>query len=175
MRQMGALFLRLSIASLPALSSCSSKTAAPAPDEVCTAFVSDAGLSTPVSFVNDVAPVLQQNCTSGGFNCHGTDQNRPYLGDTDGGTDPTAILASVVSVLSPEDPLMFFVAPGDPAHSYLMHKIDGDQCTLAAACAMTQFTYLTACGNDMPNGAPMLSVATRDAVRAWIAQGAANN
>ncbi|HEY4013444.1 MAG TPA: hypothetical protein VGM06_08905 [Polyangiaceae bacterium] len=175
MRQMGALFLPLFVASLPALTSCSTKTDTPAPPEVCTAFVSDAGLSTAVSFVSDVAPILQQNCASGGFNCHGTDQNRPYLGDPDGGIDPAATLASIVSVLSPEDPLMVFVAPHDPSNSYLMHKMDGDQCTLAAACAMSRFAFLDNCGNDMPNGGPTLPLATRDLVRAWIAQGALDN
>lgn len=74
---------------------------------------------------------------------------------------------------------MSFVAPGDPMHSFLMHKLDGDQCTLAQQCADSGLTSLTSgptpCGNDMPNGAAMLPPATRDAVRAWINQGAANN
>lgn len=175
---MDALLLRFFAPCLAALTCCSSSKSG-GPDassgEACVAYVSDAGLTAPVSFAADVAPVFQQNCASGGFGCHGTDENTPYLGEVDGGADTSALLASIVNVLSPEDPLMELVAAGDPAHSYLMHKMDGDQCTLAAACMMSRFDYLANCGNTMPNGGPALPVATRDLVRAWIAQGAMNN
>ena len=66
------------------------------------------------------------------------------------------------------------IAPGDPANSYLMHKIDGDQCTLAADCASSTTQY-TDCGQQMPYSSPPLDPATADLVRKWIAQGAKNN
>jgi hypothetical protein len=142
------------------------------PYEHCVAFVSDASLAAPVSFVASVLPIFQNNCTSGGVNCHGTAGNVPYLGMADGGEDPSLIIASIVNVPSPEDPLMDLVGAGDPAHSYLMHKLDGDQCTLAAGCATSKFNYLSNCGDDMPNGRPALSLATRDIIRSWVKQGA---
>lgn len=170
----------LLLASAPVVAGCSSKGDA-TPDAndpygACVAFVDDGGASANVSFVMDVAPIFQNNCTSGGFNCHGTSQNLPYLGSADGGADPANMLVSIVDVPSPEDPAMKLVAPGDPQHSYLMHKLDWDQCTLLADCTTNNFAYLNPrCGNDMPNGAAMLPLALRDTIRAWIRQGANNN
>jgi hypothetical protein len=172
---MDALRLRFFAPCLALLTSCSSSKTGDSDAATCHAFVSDAGLSETISFAADVVPIFQTNCTGGGFGCHGTDDNTPYLGDADGGSDPSDLLASIVGVLSPEDPLMDLVAAGDPANSYLMHKMDGDQCTLAAGCMQSRFGYLTDCGNNMPNGGATLPLATRDMVRAWIAQGATNN
>jgi hypothetical protein len=160
---------------------CSDKTASVDGGDYgpCVRFTSDASLSAPVSFAVDVAPVFQSNCTSGGVNCHATYANRPYLGQVDAGDDAATILASIVGVVAAEDPSMNLVTPDDPVHSFLMHKLDGDQCTLAQQCADSGISSLTngptPCGNDMPNGAPTLPAAVRDAVRAWITQGAANN
>ena len=70
---------------------------------------------------------------------------------------------------------MNFVTAGDPAQSFLMHKMDGDQCTLIPEC-MVPGSYRPNCGVFMPyQAASILDVAARDVVRRWIGQGAQNN
>jgi hypothetical protein len=99
---------------------------------------------------------------------------RPYLGNFDGGTDASTVVQGLVGVTSNEDPTMVTVVAGDPGNSYLMHKLDGDQCTLASACASSKTQY-TDCGQQMPYSSPPLDEPTRDIIRRWIAQGAKNN
>jgi hypothetical protein len=142
-------------------------------------FVSCADLTTPaVSFQNDILPILRPGCSIAGSTCHGTPsvvmQQRPYFGNFDGGTDASQVLQGIVGVKSQEDPQMDIIAPGDPSQSYLMHKIDGDQCTLVSACKNGNTTY-TDCGQQMPYSSPPLDPATADVVRRWIAQGAKND
>jgi hypothetical protein len=156
----------------------------------CTAYVSTADLTKPtVSFQADVLPIFQQSCSIGGATCHGAPNEtallRPFLGTSgvDGGADPETILSGIVGVASKEDPQMKIVAASDPSQSYLMHKIDDDQCTLATECASQQAAIVaagnsgyTGCGLLMPQtNAEPLDVSTRDTIRRWIAQGAANN
>ncbi len=142
----------------------------------CTRFVSSADLSAPVSFANTVMPIFQHSCALGGSSCHGapsvTASGRPYLGSAQGGTVAAVVLQQVVAVLSTEDATMKLVAPSDPANSFLMHKVDGDQCTLAAACANSAFRD---CGQQMPWNSGTIEATSADAIRAWIAQGAQNN
>jgi hypothetical protein len=52
------------------------------------------------------------------------------------------------------------VKPGDPANSYVIHKLEG-------SAGIT--------GSRMPLGGPFLDAATIDEVRSWIAAGAAND
>ena len=143
-------------------------------------YVNCADLTTPtVSFAADIVPILQPSCAIAGSTCHGTldvatTQMRPYLGSFDGGTDASAVVQGLVGVTSPEDPSAVIVKAGDPAHGFLMHKIDGDQCTLADACKATVTQY-TDCGQQMPYSSPPLDQPTRDIFRRWIAQGAKNN
>lgn len=163
-----------------ALAACSSSTAAPVSTEqdACVPFISDADLTVAVSFAQNVAPVFQKSCTpGGGFTCHGAGIASPFLGASDGGTDAASILDSIVGIEAGEDPEMDYVAPNQPDQSYLMHKIDGDQCTLAAECALSlDNEYYPNCGASMPFlPHALLPVSVRDQVRAWIAQGAQNN
>jgi hypothetical protein len=141
--------------------------------EMCEPYTSDADVSMPVSFAASVAPLFKSKCAG----CHGGTNTSPYLGAVDGGVDAASILASIIGVEAGEDPTMAFVAPHDPAKSYLMHKLDGDECTLAAECALSVYNAdYPNCGATMPFLAPtLLPVATRDRVRAWIFQGAQNN
>jgi hypothetical protein len=142
----------------------------------CTSYVARADLSVPVSFANQVMPIFQQSCAPGGPSCHGDPGSGPiqaYLGSVDGGVDPSTILARIVDVVAAEDPGMKLVAPGDPARSFLLHKMDGDQCMFAAACATTGYDRsYPMCGSTMPLNADSLPSGARDTVRAWIAQGA---
>jgi hypothetical protein len=58
------------------------------------------------------------------------------------------------------------VTPGDPSNSYLMHKLDADQCQFAAQCVAGD------CLKPMPYDVGSLTTDKRDLVRRWIAQGA---
>ncbi len=64
---------------------------------------------------------------------------------------------SLVNVASLEKPALMRVEPGDPANSYLIHKLEGAP---------------DIGGSRMPLGGPFLDQATIDDVRAWIAAGA---
>jgi len=148
-------------------------------DEPCVAYEPDADLTTPVvSFQNDVIPIIQFSCGIAGSTCHGTPdvtaQQRPYLGNFDGGTDNTAVIAGIVGVPSWEEPQMPMVTASDPGNSFLMHKVDWDQCVLAPYCAQG-LTQYTDCGQGMPYSSDQLDTPTRDTIRRWIAQGAQNN
>jgi hypothetical protein len=154
-------------------------------DEPCLPYVSDADLSdaaAPVSFSNDILPVFQNSCGIAGSTCHGAvniekTQQRPFLGLHDGGTDASAVVTGIVGVSSNEDPALDIIAPNDVTHSYLLHKVDGDQCTLSAACADAAIANpaFAGCGLQMPYSSPPLDQATRDTIRRWVAQGAKNN
>jgi hypothetical protein len=67
------------------------------------------------------------------------------------------------------------VAAGDPEHSWLMHKLDGDECLFSATCNATGNAIFANCGVQQPYNSAPLDAATRDAIRRWIAQGARDN
>ena len=150
----------------------------------CPAYTSDADLSMPtVSFAKDVMPIFLATCAIGGGSCHGDPSvvasSRPFLGyigaDDAGGASSGAIPMGLVGAKSTEDLSMNLVTPGDPAQSFLMHKMDGDQCTLLSECNVPM-SYRPNCGVFMPYQAPtILDTEMRDTVRRWIQQGAANN
>jgi hypothetical protein len=126
-----------------------------------------------VSFKNDVLPIAVLSCAFS--SCHGLTgggNNGIYWGSKTDPNDPSAIRAGVVGVKSLEDPSMAFVTPGDPANSYVMHKLDGDNCTLADACKAGNRGD---CGDTMPQQSDLLPVDKRDVIRRWIAQGAPDN
>lgn len=158
--------LALSAASL---SSCTSKD----PAGACAAYAVPAStdLTTATSFKTDVLPILVLSCAF--TSCHGEPNgtnNGISLGVKPPATSDTAkVHAAMVNVKAKELVTMSFVTPGDPAHSYLMRKIDGDNCTLDKMC--TDGT----CQATMPQAGDLLPVEKRDIIRRWIAQGAQNN
>ena len=103
-------------------------------------------------------------------------------GSGDAGTVSNAqIVAGLVGVTSAEDPKMNLVTAGDPTNSFLMHKVDGDQCVAEADCNAGQLALAYPnCGANMPLNIPpatlaqtmLLPVTERDKIRAWIKQGA---
>jgi hypothetical protein len=99
--------------------------------------------------------------TCGG--CHGGSGELSGLAGCDSG------YASVVNVASTAVPTMDRVEPGDPANSWLMHKLDGTQGGFTAQC-LGGF-----CGSQMPLGGPFLDAGTRDLIRTWISSGATND
>jgi hypothetical protein len=148
---------------------------------LCEPYTSTADLSQPVSFKKDVMPIFHANCAGchkGGGN--GT-PNALALGDADGGLGPSEILPKLVGAKAVEAPDLDLIAPGDPGNSYLMHKMDGDACMLAAQCNSGSLgSMYPNCGGMMPpvkapSTTPKLVSATRDTVRAWIHQGAQDN
>jgi uncharacterized protein (TIGR03118 family) len=69
-----------------------------------------------------------------------------------------ATFASLVNVTSSEVPALKRVLPGDPANSYVVHKLEGAG---------------TIVGQQMPLGGPFLDQTTINQVRSWIQAGAA--
>jgi hypothetical protein len=95
---------------------------------------------------------------------------------------------------------MPYVTPGDPSKSYIMHKLDNDQC-IFTTCVTMNMPVTTMqdtpgapgvsnwCGASMPLNSDLLpdtaacggtgcndpAKFSRNTVRAWIAQGALNN
>ena len=147
------------------------------------AYTSCADLTTPaVSFAADVQPLFNKSCSiSTPGTCHALQpagNATPYLiflGAPDGGVDAAEMLSGIVGKPAAEDPKLDIVAPGDPEHSYLMHKLDYDQCQFATECNATGDPLFFNCGVGMPYQSGNADLPTRDAVRRWIAQGAKNN
>jgi hypothetical protein len=165
--------------SVTSLASCTSSTPAPA---TCSAYVVPAStdLKAATSFKTDVLPILVQSCAF--TSCHG------MAGGTNNGislgvkppamSDPAMVVAGMVNVKAKELPTMNFVTPSDPASSYLMHKVDGDNCTFDKMCSDGTLPYRpgsATCQGTMPQAGDLLPVEKRDTIRRWIAQGAQNN
>lgn len=124
--------------------------------------------SPAVSFVTDVMPVFTANCSSA--SCHGiagSPQGGLFLGaELQHGADSQTVHDGLVGMASVQLPMMSFVSPGDPTNSYLMHKLDADQCQFAEQCVGHD------CLKPMPYDIGALTTDKRDIVRRWIAQGA---
>jgi hypothetical protein len=118
------------------------------------------------SFATDVMPLFTTRCDS----CHGT-TNAPsgnlFLGKT--ASDATAVYTNIVGMPSGEYAAMDFITAADPTRSFLMHKLDGDQCQYDSQCGGGS------CEQSMPMSGGALSPDDRDTIREWIYQGAANN
>jgi hypothetical protein len=182
----------------------------------CAQFTDDAGLTAPtVSFKNDVMPIFEHSCGLSS-SCHGDPSDVAargiYLG-CDINLNPTTTTCTATNpapdvyaalITTPAQPLeescMPFIKPGDPINSYLMHKMDGDQCVVTC-CTNPNVAVMQAegmsgpvaadgwCGTFMPYQVMLLpagpvcggttdctkATPTRDTVRAWIQQGAMNN
>jgi hypothetical protein len=116
-----------------------------------------------VTFSADIAPILAGSCGLSSA-CHSDNapSDQGYLG-----SNAAMTLQQNVNVAATREPAMKRIAPGDPEHSFLMHKVDGTlQCSLLS-CAVDE-----SCGDPQPQGATTLSQSLRDELRRWIAQGA---
>ena len=136
----------------------------------------------PVSFSQDIKPIFLGSCAARGASCHGSPTTnfqttgQEFLGYPDGGDyDAAMVLSAIVGKTSPENTTMDVINPGDPDASYMMHKLDDDQCQFAAICNATKNSVFKECGYGMPFGQGILPQSTRDTIRRWIAQGAQNN
>ncbi len=153
-----------------------SSTSGGSGDPNCFDYGTFNGESPAVSFATDVIPILQTSCSLS-TSCHQSEAGtggRPYLG-TAVGTAPTAeqiqkIFDQNVDVASQAEPGMSIVASGDPANSFMMHKVDG-----TFSCAVLECGPKKTCGLRMPSTGTELPSPQRDTIRRWIAQGAQNN
>jgi hypothetical protein len=103
-----------------------------------------------LSFAADVwEPILVTQC-----GCHQVGASGGLLM----GMDAASAYAAMVNV--PSSNGMPYVTPGDPANSYMFHKVSGTQLDAGGG------------GSTMPLGAPKLGQADLDAISAWIADGA---
>ncbi|MCC6557428.1 MAG: hypothetical protein IT372_31140 [Polyangiaceae bacterium] len=131
----------------------------------CFDYGSFDGSSPAVTFSGDVGPILDQSCALS-MSCHGGagSAGRPYIG-----SDAAQLRAQNIAVPSSRESRMNLINPSDPAHSFLMHKIDGTFECDALLCGGD-----ASCGTPMPPDAP-LDAAGADTIRRWIAQGAQDN
>ena len=156
-------------AALAIVAACGTPPPGLAPDSgACEPYVvpTSLDLSMPArSFATDVMPVMTMHCAS----CHGSSVRSGglFLGDT--ANDAAAVYKNLVGVPSAENASMDFVTASDPARSFLMHKLDGDQCQYDAMCSGGT------CQHAMPMLGGQLTETERDAIRSWIYQGAMND
>ncbi len=140
----------------------------------CVAYTSKIDLTAPtVSFKTDVvAGIFNRSCGLS-TSCHGSptaSQAGLFLGaKAKLGDDAAKVYTAIVGVPSKDLPSMPLVTASDPTNSFLLRKMDGDQCLFNAQCAGGD------CNTSMPQGNDILPPASRDVVRRWIAQGAQNN
>jgi hypothetical protein len=145
----------------------------------------------PVSFKTDVMPILQSGCTLSAV-CHGQMGNAGeedlFLGVHQTSLDGTPVdpatammvYTGLVGVKSLEDPKMNLVTVMDSKDSYLIHKLNGDQDSLEADCAMgmcnaSTCAAPTTCGIQMPMSGSALDPSVIAKIASWIDQGAPNN
>ncbi len=155
-----------SLSVLAAMTACTSAKG----ESSCSAYVVPANtdLAAPVvSFKSDVVPILVNSCGVSS-SCHGA-QRPPVVGSRSSPLDSSVVYGHLVGTPSTELPSMSFVAAGDAAKSFLLHKVDGDQCLFDAQCEGGS------CGVSMPEKLDKLMVTDRDTIRRWVSQGAANN
>ncbi len=119
----------------------------------------DAGLADagPPTWAS-VEAVLSRSCAFS--SCHGALRAYPRL-------SAESAYAALTTGMSMQVPSLRLVAPGNPAQSWLMHKLDG---TLSSQpmCAGTN----NPCGTSMPQGSELLPAHERAMIRAWIEMGA---
>ena len=169
-----ARWFALALAAAALLASCSdapqttlgTRDSGPAGTPQCPAYKvsSKTSLTDPVvSMKSGVLPIIAQNCAQIKA-CHGAGTlHVPLSGDS------SAVRTALVGVPSGELPRMPFVTASDPSQSYLLHKMDGDQCLFDKECGNGY------CQDTMPSSAPLLPAEQRLVIRRWIAQGAKDN
>lgn len=168
----------------------------------CFDYSSFNGMSPTVSFSAQVEPIFRNSCGLSS-SCHGCDPSSnpgctspgvpPFLGtpSMDGPMTTAQIMAmqtttvgvtamAQASSVDPPaqvgDPDLMIIKAGDPQHSFMMYKLDGDpnasDPNSEVSCSTLTCAGGKSCGLAMPSGGPQLSQDSRDTIRRWIAQGA---
>ncbi|WP_437928148.1 hypothetical protein WMF37_02550 [Sorangium sp. So ce291] len=171
---MRKLFLIFLVGTACAGAACGDDGTEPAPS-ACFDYSKFDGETPEVSFTADVLPVFQRSC-SFSSTCHGAEAGSagfaylgPGLSEQATPAQVDAIVAQNVGVASRSPSGMPRIAAGDPANSFLMHKLDDTLSCGDLECAPDS------CGAPMPFGGEPLPAAERDAIRRWIQQGAKVN
>ncbi|WP_437983990.1 hypothetical protein [Sorangium sp. So ce117] len=167
-------FLIFLVATACAGAGCGDDGPGPAATE-CFDYSKFDGTTPEVSFAGEVLPIFQRSCAFSST-CHGAEAGSAgfaYLGPplieqaTQAQID--AIVAQNVGAASRAPSGMARITAGDPANSFLMHKLDDTLSCGDLECAPD------GCGDPMPFGGDLLPSAERDAIRRWIQQGAKVN
>jgi hypothetical protein len=116
--------------------------------------ITDAGPPTWES----VQAIVARSCAF--TSCHGALRAYPRL-------SPELAYESLISGASMQASSLRLVTAGDPAQSWLMHKLDGTMSS-QSVCAGAN----SPCGTSMPQGVELLPSAERALIRAWIQMGA---
>ncbi len=104
----------------------------------------------------DVQPIFTASCALAG--CHTGAAPAQGLDLSSGNT-----FVNTVGIPSAQLPSMQRITPGDPAQSYLVHKIEGTQASVGGT------------GARMPFARAALSSTQIATIRAWITSGTPNN
>jgi hypothetical protein len=159
-RASGAIAVGASVLAL--FSACSSSSSSTMPAAVVDAGPTPSG--QPRSFRRDIVPLLAQSCAD--LDCHGDPANT-RVGVHFNTNDPDALYTELQRE-SPTAKGVKLVAPGDPTQSFLYAKINGDEGNFDSKCGQG------GCGETMPPGTKIDS-SQRDAMKAWIMDGAAKD
>ena len=116
-----------------------------------------------ISLSQDVVPLLQGSCGFGS-GCHGTARPAGYVQLTLADGEDAHALWTRLQGKSVREPSLALVSPGDPAGSFLLHKVTGDFTGLPCAAS--------SCGERMPQRSEPLPDADLAMLRQWIEQGA---
>ncbi|MEZ4449494.1 MAG: hypothetical protein R3B09_08440 [Nannocystaceae bacterium] len=107
-----------------------------------------------VTFGDEIWKILQPKCS-----CHTSPPNDPLNGGYSFGSMSDAAYAAIVGAPSMDVPAMNYVTAGDPANSYLLHKMKGTHLDVGGAGALMPL------GSSMP-------IAEAQTIEDWIAAGA---
>jgi hypothetical protein len=114
----------------------------------------------PVSFANNIQPIYNRSCALAG--CH-----IPPVLNAGLNLAPGAAYGDTVNVNSTQRPNLKRIKPGDPANSYLLRKVTGQN---ISGVLMPQ-----GCPGTPLNGAQCLTPDEIDAIQTWILECAPNN
>src|SRR5262245_60143898 len=115
------------------LCACGKEPVTPDAMGTCAPFRVPAGtdLAQPVvSFRTDVVPIFRAACSK----CHGKAPGAGgvFLGSSeDSADDAETVHSRIVGMASSLQPSMPLITASDPDQSFLMHKLDADQCALS--------------------------------------------
>jgi hypothetical protein len=149
-----------------------------APGPVCSDYDDPSLYLAPVSFIADVLPLLQANCSLS--MCHGTTVGAD-AGLTLGQPMPQPITQAVADLVHGElvgvpatKATLSRVAAGEPAQSFFIIKIDANP---PVSCLPPGASCLgVSCGSNMPaaNEGP-LTLDDKAVLRTWVRDGALND
>jgi len=141
---------------------------APEPSSASSSSSGSASSGSPVSFKDDVAPLLATNCALAA--CHSSKESNLNFYIT---YEPAQIYAELMKA-SPTCSSSKFVVPGKPDESMVMLKMDNEQEKLPESCTSARRSEMPP-GDPPKSGNALMAKKDRDLVRRWIAQGAKDN